>query len=110
MADTWITDFTHFLDEEGNLVSEPAPAKVLAEYFAAIVFMASFPDVEYPPEYIVKCRRKPNRKPCLEEIVAFIDPHTEDVVWMCPKCQDKGIISNWRHTMWDLSDSEQPVH
>jgi|SRR6185369_12029513 len=110
MADTWKTDFTHFLDKEGNLISEPAQARVIAEYFASLVFMASFPDVEYPPEYRVFCRRRPKRKPCLVEIAAFIDPHTDEVVWMCPKCQDRGIITNWRHSMWDLSDSEQPVH
>jgi hypothetical protein len=110
MPDTWITDLTHLLDEAGDIISEPPQAKALAEYFAAIVFMASFPDPEYPPEYIVKCRRRPNRKPCLKEIVGFINPETDDVMWMCPKCNDRGLISNWRDSMWDLSDSGQVAH
>lgn len=110
MADTRKTDFSHFMDSEGNLISEPEQAKTLAEYFAAIVFMATFPDVKYPPEYSVKCRRRPNQKPCLEEIVGFIDPHTDDVAWMCPACGDRGLINNWRHTMWDLSDSGEYSH
>jgi len=103
MADTWITDLSHFLDEAGDIICEPAPAKALAEFFAAIVLMASFPDPDCPPEYSVKCRRRPNRKPCLENIVGFIDPENEDIMWMCPKCNDRGFISNWQDTMWDLS-------
>ncbi|MDP2886211.1 MAG: hypothetical protein Q8P51_14450 [Ignavibacteria bacterium] len=109
MADTWITDLTHFLDEEGNIISKPAQAKAIAEYLAAIVSMASFPDPEYPPEYSVKCRRRPNRKPCLERIVGFINLETDAIVWMCPRCKDCGTISNWRGTQWDLSSAVPPV-
>ena len=100
MADTWITDITHFLDADGEIISEPVQAKVLGEYFAAIILMASFPEPEYPPEYKVSCRRRPNRKPCLEEIAGWIEPESEDIVWICPKCQDRGRISNWKGTIW----------
>jgi len=31
MADTWTTDITHFLDD-GEIISELAPAKALGEY------------------------------------------------------------------------------
>ena len=109
MPDTWITDLTHFLDEEGNIISKPSQAKALAEYMAAIVSMASFPDPEYPPEYIVRCRRRPNRKPCLEQIVGFINDETDAIVWMCPRCKDCGTISNWRGTRWDLTSAVRPV-
>lgn len=54
MADTWVTDITHFMDDEGKLVSEPSQARRLAEHLAAIIVMASYPDPEYPPEYLVK--------------------------------------------------------
>lgn len=110
MADTWITDITHFLDEEGKLITEPIQAKRIAEYFAAIIVMATYPDPEYPPAYRVSCRRRPNRKPCLEEVVGFIDPETDDVVWMCPKCEDRGIISGWQGTIWDMSNADEVVH
>ena len=110
MSDTWVTDITHFLDEEGNLISEPIQARKIAEYFAAIIVMASYPDPEYPSEYRVSCRRRPNRKPCLEEIVGFIDPETDDVVWMCPASGDRGLISIWQGTIWDMSDAEEVVH
>ena len=109
MQDTWVTDITHFLDEEGELISEPPQARKLAEYMTAIIVMASYPEPDYPPEYRVCCRRRPNRKPCLEEIVGFVDPDTDDIVWMCPACGDRGFISNWRRTIWDMSEVEE-VH
>jgi len=43
MADTWITDLTHFLDENGEMIKEPPQARKLGEYLAAIVVMASYP-------------------------------------------------------------------
>ena len=106
MSDTWITDITHFLDDKGEMITEPLPAARMGEYFAAIIVMASHPEPEYPSEYRVACRRKPNRKPCLEEIVGFVDPETDEITWMCPKCKDHGRISNWRGTIWDMSHSD----
>ena len=110
MQDTWVTDITHFLDEEGDLISEPLQARKFAEYITAIIVMASYPEPEYPPEYKVRCRRRPNRKPCLEQIVGFVDPDTDDIVWMCPSCGDRGFISNWRGTIWDMSEVEEVTH
>ena len=110
MSDTWITDITHFLDKDGHIVTEPAQAKQLGDYFAAIVMMASFPDPDYPPEYKVLCRRRPNRKPCKEEIAGWIEPDSDDIFWICPKCQDRGRISNWRGTIYDMSDIGDVFH
>ena len=107
MPETWITDITHFLDEKGEIVSEPSQARKFGEYMAAIIVMASYPDPEFPPEYRVKCRRRPDRKPCLAEIVGFLDPETDDIIWMCPTCGDRGFISNWQGTIWDMRDAER---
>jgi hypothetical protein len=37
MADTWVTDITHFLDEKGEMITEPPQARKLGEYLAAII-------------------------------------------------------------------------
>src|ERR1035441_8711932 len=104
MPDTWITDITHFLDENGEMIKEPIEARRLAEYFAAIIVMSSYPDPEYPPEYKVSCRRRQKRKACLKEIIGFADLETDDIIWMCPKCGDRGRISNWQGTIWDMTE------
>jgi hypothetical protein len=41
MADTWITDISHFLDEEGEIVPGPPRVRKLAEYLTSIIVMAS---------------------------------------------------------------------
>lgn len=80
----------------------------MEEYLAAI--MASYPDPDYSPEYRVSCRRRPNRKPCLEEIVGYVDPETDEIFWKCPRCGDQGLISKWQRTIWDMSDAEEVIH
>ena len=109
MADTWITDITHFLDDNGEMIKEPPQARKLGEHLAAIIVMASYIESEYPEKYQARCRRRPNRKPCTGEILGYIDPETDEIFWKCPKCEDRGLISNWQGTIWDMSDCEDVV-
>jgi hypothetical protein len=110
MPDSWTTDITHFLDEHGELIKEPKEARRLAEYFASIIVMASYIEPEYPDKYQVYCRRKPKRKPCRGEIGAYVSPESDEILWMCPQCRDGGAITNWRGTIWDMSDAEEIAH
>jgi hypothetical protein len=103
MGDTWITDLTHFLDENGRITPMPRPARLLAEHFTAIVLMASYPEIGIPSEYRVRCRRRPGRKRCPGYIETDMNFETDDIVWWCPVCGDSGYIRNWEETMWDLS-------
>lgn len=107
MADTWVTDITHFLDENGEFKSESVQERRFGEYLAAIIVMASYPEPEYPPEFRVDCRNRPEHKPCHGELAGFVDPETDDIVWTCPACEENGIIKNWRGTIWDMSKAEE---
>ena len=103
MGDTWITDLTHFLDEEGRIGPTDGPARKLAEHFTAIVEMASRPELIVPPEHLVRCRRRPGRKPCIGHIEIDLDFENEDIIWWCTACDDHGFISNWKGSKRDLS-------
>ena len=35
---------------------------------------------------------------------------SDDVVWMCPKCNDRGFISNWQGSIWDMSEMGEVEH
>jgi hypothetical protein len=100
MGNTWIIDITHYLDEEGNIASDRPSTIALAGYWGSLIVMATSRDTEF----IVKCRRRPKHKHCLEPIDGFIDPESNDIVWECAECGDNGSISNWRGTVWDMSD------
>jgi len=104
MADTWITDITHFLDEDGEMIKKPLEVRRMGIYFASIIVMASYIEPEHPEVYQVSCRRRPNRKPCLGEIVGYVSPESDEIVWKCLKCGDRGVISNWQGTIWDMSN------
>ncbi len=62
MGDTWITSLEHMLDESGAIAAPKGPGRNLAEHIVAIVAMASRPEIDPPPEYRVRCRRRPGRK------------------------------------------------
>jgi hypothetical protein len=102
MGNSWYIDITHYLDEDGKIASDRPSTIALANYWGSLIVMASSKDTEY----IVKCRRRPNHKPCLEPIDGFIDPESDDIVWGCIESGDSGTISNWRGTVWDMSGND----
>ena len=85
MPDTWITDITHYLDERGAIVSTPGPARLLAEHLGAIVVAVTREPFQSATASTVRCRRRPDRKPCPGQIRGAItlDDHMH-IVWECP--------------------------
>lgn len=109
MAETYITDITHYLDEEGEVVVESAAGQRFVEYLTSVISMISHPP-PVPEEFRIKCRCRPKRKPCKGIIQGGIDPDTDVIIWWCPECHANGFISNWQETIWDLSDAAGAVH
>ncbi len=107
MADTWIINLTHYLDEGGTTVSLPPQARRLAEFFGSIARAVSTGPRDTPILTGVWCRRRPRRKPCKGIIVAVVDSQSEEIRWQCPHCHDNGLISGWRNTPWDTSEAEE---
>lgn len=103
MADTWIVNLRHYLQQDGSIVIESGPGRRLAEFFVAIVKETSGDIDEEGIFPKVRCRRKPMRKPCVGEIQSYIDPEDDAIVWRCPVCGDNGAISGWEGSFWDLS-------
>ena len=103
MADTWITNLTHFLDENGFIAPMPGPALRLAEYLTNIVADASTYDHEPTRHTVVHCRRRPGRKPCTGIIETGFTVDDDEILWECPACGDNGRISNWQGSPWDAS-------
>ena len=96
MSTTWITDINDFLDEDGEVADLPLPAQRLFAHVTSIIVMATNTEADAPPEYQVRCRRRPNRKLCSGMIQTDLDDETGDIVWWCPVCNDTGVISSWQ--------------
>ena len=104
MGDTWITDMRHYLEENGAFpVDMPGPALNLAIFLGAIVAWVTRQPNNLFDETNVGCRRSPNRKRCLGDILARIDEDTAAIEWHCPVCGDNGVIRGWESTRWDRS-------
>ena len=110
MSDTWIVDLRHYLTEQGAIAIPSGPGLRLAQHIVAIVQETTGdPDDEglFPK---VPCRRRPNRKPCTGDIASFIDPDNQQIIWVCPICEDNGTISGWQDTLWDLTREDDIEH
>ena len=104
MADTWITDLRHFLDEYGEFADElPVSALKLAQFQCSIVgwVTAAEPGRNSRTRTNVHCRRSPRHRPCRGEIFATLEDRSASIVWDCPLCGDNGQISGWEGTTWD---------
>lgn len=99
-----ITDLTHFLAPDGSIAPKSGPARRLADYLTAIVAATTSID----PQAEVKCRKRPNRKPCIGKIESHIYPATKQIIWSCPVCGDHGLISQWKGSFWDCSHKSLP--
>jgi hypothetical protein len=103
MPNTWITDLTHFLAPDGSVAPQNGPAKRLADYLTRIVVDATVPIEMDSRSTVVRCRRRPGRRPCVGEIETDIDSETEDIDWWCSVCGEQGSISHWKDSLWDCT-------
>jgi hypothetical protein len=93
----YITTFTHFLDEKGNIPSDmPKEARELASFLALIVDEAT---KHYPEESWLTDIRCFNPDCDCETITEFIEDGKK-LYWFCPECAIDGVISDWQGSRW----------
>ena len=92
----YITNFQHFLDEQGNILQKmPKEARELANFLALLIDDASL--LDYDAEPTVRCIEKG----CEGLIVPTYIEEDDEIFWVCIKCKTKGVITNWHGTKWD---------
>ena len=100
---SWIIDMRHYLLPGGILAEGPAGR--IARYFGSIVAAAcSHPEGVWADTQ-VRCRRRPQRKPCSGHIQTLLQNDQDTVIWHCTSCDDDGQIRGWTGSVWDLSRS-----
>jgi uncharacterized protein with PIN domain len=97
----YITDFQHFLDEQGNIPKEMhKEARELANFLALLIDDAS--SLDYDAEPTIRCIEKD----CEGLIVPTYIEEDDEIFWVCVKCKTRGVITNWRGSKWDNIKSE----
>jgi len=93
----YVTDITHYLDETGELMPLPGPARKLASFLVLVVEAATSAEVGDDHATGIRCRKKS----CQGTIRTLLLPDDHEVFWRCPVCEHHGVIRNWQNTKWN---------
>ncbi len=101
MPGTYCTNLRHFLDDKGEIIDTPLPARKLACFLALIVDRATSAESVTSHDTGMRCRKRS----CRGSILSRWIEDTDEIRWHCPACGHHGLIVNWQGTKWDRSDT-----
>ena len=82
----------------------PAGDSPLYLYLGNIASAATaWPHRAAPAISALRCRRRPRQKACRGYLSCSVVDQHDVVTWNCTACNDRGVISGWRGTRWDLT-------
>lgn len=98
MSNTYVTDITHYLDKNGELVTDmPSEAKQLASFLVLVIDSTTSGGSVYFDDSGIRCRGKR----CTETVLSRLTELGDEIEWHCPICGQNGIIRNWKNTKWN---------
>jgi hypothetical protein len=97
LGNHWSIHLRDLLADNGTIAAYSPRGLRLATYWTEIVSQATL----YDEPTMLRCRRRPGRRPCAGLLTIFFDIDNDDVLWFCPICNDEGRISGWQDTFWD---------
>lgn len=104
MNDTRRADIVHLAVLRDPTIAGPERAGHLDEYLGNIVSATTaWPHRNAPAVSALRCRRRPNRKACHGYLSCSVVGERDAITWNCTACSDRGVISGWRGTPWDLT-------
>jgi hypothetical protein len=102
MANTYVTDLRHYLDDSDDLADMPGPALNLAMVLTSVVRGRRImsPRISCPRTCGVGVVR-------VASVAAAnwpraFGPGSPEIAWHCPMCGVNGVIRGWEHSLRDL--------
>ena len=94
----YISNMTHFLDNEGNIpTTMPKEARELASFLALVVDEAT----KYYPHKVCNTDIRCFNPTCDSTIITEFIEDDEKIHWGCGDCENAGTISEWQGSRWD---------
>jgi hypothetical protein len=94
----YISNLTHFLDEEGNIAQAmQREGRKMAAFLAMVVDACTTMHPLNKTDINIRCFKRG----CHGRIIAELRFPEMTVHWECPSCANAGIISGWEKTKWD---------
>lgn len=78
-----------------------------SEYFSRMVAAATFAPPGNEIQTFLKCRKRPDRKPCPGEIIVRLEEDPPQLHWWCSSCGHSGVIKNWKGVMGAIVHTEE---
>ena len=89
---------THFLDENGNIPKQmPKEARELASFLALVIDTTT----KILPTKLTPTNLRCFEKGCQGTTRIELLSSTNEIHWMCSRCDNEGKISHWQGTKWD---------
>lgn len=96
----YIAKMTHSLDETGNIPKHiPKEAREMASFLALVVDETT----KELPSRLTLTDIRCFKKGCEGSIKTEFLIENEEIHWICSKCDNEGVISDWQSTRWDKS-------
>jgi hypothetical protein len=91
----------HWLNETKSGPAVPDLRLKVEKITEIIIYATSLSETQTgePPT----CRRRPKRKPCKGHLIINFE-YSDQIHWICPACQDEGIVTGWEGLIWDMTD------
>ena len=74
------------------------------DYIGGLVATATMAPSGIPVVTGIRCRRRPNRKPCAGRLMVCRQDVPAKILWECPDCGDGGSVLGWRGAYWDFTE------
>jgi|GEM_PF-275655 len=101
----YVTDITHYLDETGELMQLPGPARRLASFLTLLIEAATGAPSAGEHDSGIRCMAKA----CRGTIRTCLPPGQDEIFWHCQACGHNGVIRSWNNTKWNqLKRIEEP--
>ena len=104
----WVIDIRHWLNDDKTGPAVPQLRLKVKKMTEIITFATSLENglvTSSPP----KCWRRPNRKPCKGELEIHFTAE-DRIHWICPVCEDEGVLMGFRGLIWDMSEGIGTAH
>lgn len=96
----YISNLTHFLDDQGNIPTQMLKeARELANFLALIVDATT----KTLPSTLSSTDIRCFQKGCHGVVKSSMRPKEGEIHWYCPECENEGVISNWQGKKWNNS-------
>jgi hypothetical protein len=96
------TFLPHLLDDDGAVARVTPQFRRLGLHLARITEAGTSRPPGTTVASAVACIRRPGRRPCRGHILVHRAEVPPEIQWSCPLCGDRGVISGWEGTLYDL--------